>query len=102
MSYKNFINNLETLNVCIHNLIKRYFAQIFLLFTAGLDMLRSLFDEGEFVNTTPEVFEQRDVKGLYKKARKGKIPNLLALITPSSRLGCQTLPFTQIVTNFQI
>jgi len=52
-------------------------------FKAERDMVRSLFDEGEFVevfvDTTLEVCEQRDVKGLYKKARAGEIPNFTGI-----------------------
>lgn len=35
-----------------------------------------------FVNTPLEVCEQRDVKGLYKKAREGKIPNFTGITSP--------------------
>ncbi|WP_350286170.1 adenylyl-sulfate kinase [uncultured Croceitalea sp.] len=35
-----------------------------------------------FVNTSLEVCEQRDVKGLYKKARSGEIPNLTGISSP--------------------
>ena len=52
-------------------------------FKAERDMVRSLFDEGEFVevfvDTTLEICEQRDVKGLYKKARTGEIPNFTGI-----------------------
>ena len=41
---------------------------------------RSLFSSEQFaevwIDTSPEVCEQRDPKGLYKKAREGKLPNL--------------------------
>ena len=41
---------------------------------------RSLFNREQFaevwVDTSPEVCEQRDPKGLYKKAKEGKLPNL--------------------------
>lgn len=46
-------------------------------------MARSLLDEGEFVevfvNTPLEVCEQRDPKGLYKKARAGEIKNFTGI-----------------------
>ena len=55
-------------------------------FKAERDMARSLFDEGEFVevfvDTPLEVCEQRDVKGLYKKARAGEIPNFTGIDSP--------------------
>jgi len=35
-----------------------------------------------FVHTPLEVCEQRDVKGLYKKAREGKIPNMTGVNSP--------------------
>lgn len=35
-----------------------------------------------YVNTPLEVCEQRDVKGLYRKAREGKIPNMTGINSP--------------------
>jgi bifunctional enzyme CysN/CysC len=47
---------------------------------------RALFDEGDFievfVDTPLEVAESRDVKGLYKKARNGEIPNFTGVNSP--------------------
>jgi len=47
------------------------------------DMVRNLFEEGEFfelfVNTPLEIAERRDPKGLYKKARRGAIPNFTGI-----------------------
>ncbi len=55
-------------------------------FRAERDMARSLFDEGEFVevfvDTPMKICEQRDVKGLYKKARAGEIPNFTGIGSP--------------------
>ncbi len=49
-------------------------------FAQDRDQARSLFAEGEFievwVKTSAEICAQRDPKGLYKKAREGKLPNL--------------------------
>ncbi len=49
-------------------------------FAQDRDQARSLFAEGEFievwVNTSAEICAKRDPKGLYKKAREGKLPNL--------------------------
>lgn len=49
-------------------------------------MARNMMDEGEFieifVNTPIEVAEQRDVKGLYKKARAGEIKNFTGIDSP--------------------
>jgi bifunctional enzyme CysN/CysC len=46
-------------------------------------MARELMHEGEFlevyVNTSLEVCEQRDPKGLYKKARAGELPNFTGI-----------------------
>ena len=55
-------------------------------FRAERDMARSLFEEDEFVevfvDTPIEICEQRDVKGLYKKARSGEIPNFTGIGSP--------------------
>ena len=52
-------------------------------FNSERKMARELFDEGEFIETyisTPlEVCEQRDVKGLYAKARSGAIKNFTGI-----------------------
>jgi bifunctional enzyme CysN/CysC len=49
-------------------------------------MARDLFRPGEFievfVDTPIEICEQRDVKGLYAKARAGKIPNFTGIDSP--------------------
>ncbi len=48
-------------------------------FRSERDMARELFEAGEFVeiyvNVSLETAEQRDPKGLYKKARRGELPN---------------------------
>ncbi len=55
-------------------------------FRAERRMARELFDDGEFVevfvDTPLAVAEQRDVKGLYAKARAGKIPNFTGIDSP--------------------
>ena len=55
-------------------------------FKAERDMARSLVAEGEFieiyVDTPLEVAEQRDPKGLYKKARKGELKNFTGISSP--------------------
>ncbi|RJL21803.1 sulfate adenylyltransferase subunit CysN [Paracoccus siganidrum] len=49
-------------------------------------MVRELMAEGEFVevyvNTPLEVAEQRDVKGLYRKARSGQLKNFTGIDSP--------------------
>lgn len=49
-------------------------------------MARNLFSEGEFievfVDTPLEVAEQRDVKGLYRKARRGELANFTGIDSP--------------------
>jgi len=49
-------------------------------------MARSLHEEGEFIevfiDTPIEVAEQRDVKGLYKKARMGELKNFTGIDSP--------------------
>ena len=55
-------------------------------FASERDMVRSMMDEGEFVevfvDTPLEVCEQRDVKGLYAKARAGELPNFTGISSP--------------------
>lgn len=55
-------------------------------FRSERDMARALFAPEEFaevfVDTPLEICEQRDVKGLYKKARAGKIPNFTGIDSP--------------------
>ncbi|MBB1088120.1 sulfate adenylyltransferase subunit CysN [Lysobacter sp. SG-8] len=55
-------------------------------FRAERRLARELFDADEFievhVDTPLEVAEQRDVKGLYAKARAGKIPNFTGIDSP--------------------
>ena len=50
------------------------------------DAVRSLVKEDEFIevfiDTPLEVCESRDPKGLYKKARKGEIPNFTGISSP--------------------
>ena len=49
-------------------------------------MARGVVDDGEFVeifiDTPIEVCEERDVKGLYKKARAGEIKNFTGIDSP--------------------
>jgi bifunctional enzyme CysN/CysC len=49
-------------------------------------MARALFSDDEFievfVDTPLEVCEQRDVKGLYAKARAGQLPNFTGISSP--------------------
>ena len=55
-------------------------------FRAERDMARSLFTKQEFIevfiDTSLDVCEQRDPKGLYKKARAGEIKNFTGLDSP--------------------
>ncbi len=55
-------------------------------FRAERDMARTLFEQHEFievyVNTSLDVCEQRDPKGLYRKARSGEIKNFTGLDSP--------------------
>ena len=55
-------------------------------FRAERDLARSRFEADEFfevyVDTPLEIAEQRDAKGLYKKARKGEIPNFTGISSP--------------------
>jgi bifunctional enzyme CysN/CysC len=49
-------------------------------------MVRTLFSDNEFVevfvDTPLSVCEERDVKGLYAKARSGEIPNFTGISSP--------------------
>ncbi|MGB3394260.1 MAG: sulfate adenylyltransferase subunit CysN [Stenotrophomonas sp.] len=55
-------------------------------FRAERQMARERFDEGEFievfVDVPLDVAESRDVKGLYRKARAGQIPNFTGIDSP--------------------
>ena len=55
-------------------------------FRAERQMVRDMLPAGEFVeifvDTPLEVAEQRDVKGLYKKAREGKLKNFTGIDSP--------------------
>ena len=55
-------------------------------FASEREMVRSMMAEGEFVevfvDTPLEVCEQRDVKGLYAKARAGELPNFTGISSP--------------------
>ena len=55
-------------------------------FRADREMVRGLFPYDEFVevycNAALEVCENRDVKGLYKKARAGEIKNYTGIDSP--------------------
>jgi bifunctional enzyme CysN/CysC len=55
-------------------------------FRAERQMVRSMLPEGEFievfVDTPLSVAEQRDVKGLYKKARAGQLKNFTGIDSP--------------------
>jgi adenylylsulfate kinase len=53
------------------------------------DLVRDLANEGEFIeilcDAPLEVCESRDVKGLYKKARAGEIPEFTGISSPYER-----------------
>ncbi|MCE4370608.1 sulfate adenylyltransferase subunit CysN [Xanthomonas hortorum] len=55
-------------------------------FRAERQLARERFDQGEFVevfvDVSLEVAEARDVKGLYRKARAGQIPNFTGIDSP--------------------
>lgn len=55
-------------------------------FRSDRDGIRSLLDEGDFIevhcDAPLQVCEQRDVKGLYKKARAGEIPEFTGISSP--------------------
>lgn len=55
-------------------------------FRASRESARKLFDDGEFIEIFVDaplmIAERRDPKGLYKKARQGKIPNFTGIDSP--------------------
>jgi len=55
-------------------------------FKADRDMVRAMLPEGEFlevfIDTPLNVAEERDVKGLYKKARSGQLKNFTGIDSP--------------------
>ena len=55
-------------------------------FRSDRDKVRALFQEGDFIevycNASLEVCEERDVKGLYKRARSGEIPHFTGIDSP--------------------
>jgi bifunctional enzyme CysN/CysC len=55
-------------------------------FRAERDMVRAMLPEGEFIevfiDTPLSVAEERDVKGLYKKARSGQLKNFTGIDSP--------------------
>jgi len=55
-------------------------------FKADRELVRAMLPEGEFVeihvDTPLEVAEERDVKGLYKKARAGELKNFTGIDSP--------------------
>jgi bifunctional enzyme CysN/CysC len=58
-------------------------------FRAEREMVRSMLPEGEFIeifiDTPLDVAEARDVKGLYRKARAGKLRNFTGIDSPYER-----------------
>ncbi|WP_114767364.1 adenylyl-sulfate kinase [Vibrio rhodolitus] len=75
---------------------------------AERQLVRDLLPEGEFlevfVNTSLDVCEQRDPKGLYKKARAGEIPNFTGIdseyeapLKPEIDLPAGELPIEALV-----
>lgn len=61
-------------------------------FISDRQMVKQMFDNEDFVevfiNTPIEVAEERDPKGLYKKARSGKIPNFTGISSPYEKPIC--------------
>jgi bifunctional enzyme CysN/CysC len=51
-------------------------------FRSDRRLVRDLVKQGEFVSTPLEVCEQRDPKGLYKKARGGELRNFTGISSP--------------------
>lgn len=72
-------------------------------FRAEREMARELIGAGNFVevfvDTPLEVCEQRDPKGLYKKARSGKLPNMTGVNSPYEAPETPTITIdTQLIS----
>ncbi|MBX3575932.1 MAG: sulfate adenylyltransferase subunit CysN [Rhizobiaceae bacterium] len=81
-------------------------------FRAERQMARELFEPGEFievyVSTPLEVAESRDPKGLYKKARRGELPNFTGIgsryeepLDPELTYDTAELPIERIVDDIR-
>ena len=73
-------------------------------FKAERRMVRDLMDEGEFleiyIHAPLEVCEQRDPKGLYEKARAGKIKNFTGYDSPYEEPeGCDGIPGSGLIND---
>jgi len=68
-------------------------------FRAERQMARELIGEDNFievfVNTPLQVCEERDPKGLYKKARSGQLPNMTGINSPYEQPENPSVTFTQ-------
>lgn len=55
-------------------------------FRSDREKVRALFEQGDFLevycNASLDICEDRDVKGLYKRARSGEIPNFTGIDSP--------------------
>lgn len=73
-------------------------------FRAEREMARKLFEKKEFyevfVDTPLSVAESRDVKGLYKKARDGKLPNFTGIDSPYEEPSSPELKLSTV--NFNV
>ena len=71
-------------------------------YQAEREMVRALLSEGDFlevyVSTSLEECERRDVKGLYKRARRGEIPNFTGINAPYETPESPTLAIDTQVT----
>lgn len=75
-------------------------------FRSERDMARHMFGPNEFcevhVKTPLEVAEQRDVKGLYKKARSGKLKNFTGIDSPYEEPMHPEILIDSIVTSAEM
>lgn len=74
-------------------------------YRAEREMVRALLPEGEFIeiytSTSLEECERRDVKGLYKKARAGQIPNFTGIDAPYEVPDAQALKIDTAVVSVE-
>lgn len=75
-------------------------------FRAERQMVRELFGDEDlievFVDTPLEICEQRDPKGLYKKARSGQLPNMTGISSPYEAPEKPTITIATQVTSTAI
>ena len=72
-------------------------------FKSDRKLVRQLFEDGSFlevfIDSSLEVCEKRDPKGMYKKARKGEIKNFTGISSPYE---APENPFMSLITQLRL